>query len=85
MIITKDVMPSHLGPVFSGYWVTFIIQGNLGSMCYANKGLQEHQLVKLMLFRMAFHLCGKVVALHQDNSTSKAYVYNQVDTLYLFL
>ena len=30
-----------------------------------------------MLHRMAFHLSGKVVALHLDNSTTKAYLCNQ--------
>ena len=35
----------------------------------------------MMLHRMAFHLSGKVVALHFDNSTAKAYLCNQGDTV----
>ena len=34
---------------------------------------------------MAFHLSGKVVALHLNNSTAKAYLYNQGGTVFLFL
>ena len=39
--------------------------------------LQELQIVTMSLCRMAFHLSGKVVALHLDNSTAKAYLCNQ--------
>ena len=39
----------------------------------------------MMLCRMAFHLSGKVVALHLDNSTAKAYLYNQGGTVSSFL
>ena len=35
----------------------------------------------MMLWRMAFHLSGKVVALHLDNSTAKAYLCNQGSTV----
>ena len=35
----------------------------------------------MMLCRMAFHLFGKVVALHLDNSTAKAYLCNQGGTV----
>ena len=38
-----------------------------------------------MLHRMAFHLSGKVVALHLDNSTAKAYLCNQGGTVSSFL
>ena len=38
-----------------------------------------------MLRRMAFHLSGKVVALHLDNSTAKAYLCNQGGTVSPFL
>ena len=37
------------------------------------------------LHKMAFHLTGKVVALHLDNSTAKAYLCNQGGTVYPFL
>ena len=39
----------------------------------------------MMLHRMASHLSGKVVALHLDNSTAKAYLYNQGGTVSPFL
>ena len=39
----------------------------------------------MMLHRIAFHLSGKVVALHLDNSTAKAYLCNQGDTVSPFL
>ena len=38
-----------------------------------------------MLGRMAFHLSGKVVALHLDNSTAKAHLCNQGGILSPFL
>ena len=38
-----------------------------------------------MLHRMAFHLSGKVVVLHLDNSTAKAYLCNQGGTVSPFL
>ena len=38
-----------------------------------------------MLCRGAFHLSIKVVTLPRDNSSAKAYLYNQYGTLYLFL
>ena len=39
----------------------------------------------MMLCRMAFHLSGKVVVLHLDNSTAKAYLCNQGGTVSPFL
>ena len=39
----------------------------------------------MMLHRMAFCLSGKVVALHLDNSTAKAYLCNQGGTVYPYL
>ena len=39
----------------------------------------------MMLHRMGFCLSGKVVALHFDNSTAKAYLCNQGSTVSLFL
>ena len=39
----------------------------------------------MKLHRMAFHLSGKVVALHLDNSTANAYRYNQGGTVSPFL
>ena len=39
----------------------------------------------MMLHRMAFHLSGKVVALHLGNNTAKAYLCNQGGTVSPFL
>ena len=38
-----------------------------------------------MLHRMTFHLSGKVVAKHLDNSTAKVYLCKQGGTVFLFL
>ena len=54
-------------------------------MCKVHIALQELQAVVLMLHKVAFWLSGKVVALHLDNSTAKAYLYNQGCTAPLFL
>ena len=56
-----------------------------GSMYKVHITLQEFQAVALMLHKMAFHLSGKVAALHLDNSTSKAYLCNQGGTAHPFL
>ena len=56
-----------------------------GSLCRAHIALQELQVVAMMLCRMAFCLSGKVVALHLDNNTAKAYLCNQGGTVSLFL
>ena len=42
--------------------------------------LQELQTVAMMLPRLAFHLSGKVVALHLDKSNVKVYLCNQGGT-----
>ena len=47
-------------------------------MCMAHIALQELQAIAMMLCRKAFHLSGKVVALHFVNSTAKAYLCNKV-------
>ena len=47
--------------------------------------LQELQAVELMLYKMAFQLSGKVIALYLDNSTAKAYLCNQGGTAFAFL
>ena len=54
-------------------------------MCRAHIALQECQAIAMMLHRMAFHLSGKEVALHLDNSTAKAYLCNQGGTVSSFL
>ena len=52
---------------------------------WAHIAFQELQAVALMLCRLAFCLSGKVVALHLDNSTAKAYLCNQGGTMSHFL
>ena len=54
-------------------------------MCRAHIDLQELQAIAMMLCRMVFHLSGKVVVLHLDNSTAKAYLCNQGGTVSPFL
>ena len=46
---------------------------------------QELQTVAFMLCLMAFHLAGKVVAMHMDNSIMKAYLCSQGGTVSPFL
>ena len=48
----------------------------MSSLSRAHIALQELQAVAIMLHRMAFCLSGKVVTLHLDNSTAKAYLFN---------
>ena len=50
-------------------------------MCNIHIALEDLQVVLLMLIRMAFHLCGKAVALHLYNSSAKAYLSNQGGTV----
>ena len=55
------------------------------ALCRAHIVLQEFQDIAMILHRMAFHLSGKVVALHLDNSTAKAYLCKQGGTVSPFL
>ena len=54
-------------------------------MCRAHIALQELQAIAMMLHRIAFCLSEKVVSLHLDNSSTKAYLCNQVGTVCPFL
>ena len=51
------------------------------SLSRAHIALQELQAVAVMLCRVAVHLSDKVVALHLDISTAKAYLCNQGGTV----
>ena len=62
----------------AGYLCPFMAPGQV--LC-VHIALQELQAVALKLHQMAFHLDGKVIALHLDNSTAKAYLCNQCDTV----
>ena len=61
----------------SGYWSY--------SMCKAHIAFQELQAVAMMLYRISFQLSGKVVALHFDNCTAKAYFCYKGGTVSPFL
>ena len=54
-------------------------------MCKVHIALKEFQLALPMLCGMAFHLSGKVVALHLDNSTADAYLCDHGCTVSLLL
>ena len=86
VIIATDATPTHWAFYFQGSGLPLSVNGSwLDSLCRANIALQELQAVSIMLRRMAFHLSGKVVALHLDNSTAKAYLCNQGGTVSPFL
>ena len=78
--------PHSLGLYFQGSGLPLSVSAAWsGSLCRAHIALQEFHTVAIMLHRMAFHLSGKVVALHLDNSTAKAYLCNQGGTVSPFL
>ena len=85
VVIATDATPTHWAFYFQGSGLPFSVNGSWsGSMCRTHIGLQHHA-VTMMLYRMAFCLCGKLVALHLDNSMAKAYLCNQGGTVSPFL
>ena len=77
VVIATDVTPTHWAFYFQGSGLPLSVSGAWsGSLSRVHIALQELQAVAIMLCRMAFHLSGKVVALHLDNSTAKAYLCN---------
>ena len=70
MVITKDTAHNHWAFYFQSSGLLFFFTGtwshSVNKVCAA---LQELQASALMLYRMAFHLSGKVVAFHLDKST----------------
>ena len=65
MVISTDAMPTHWTFNFQGSDLPLSVSGPwLGSICQAHITFQELQAVFMILYRMAFHLSGKVVALH---------------------
>ena len=85
-VIATDAMPTHWAFYFEGSGLPLLVSGSWsGSMCWAHIALQELQAIAMMLCKMAFCLSGKVVALHLDNSTAKAYQCNQDGTVSHFL
>ena len=86
VVIATDAMPAHWAFYFQGSGLALSVTGSSsGSMCRAYTALHELKAIALVLHRMAFHLSGKVVALHLDNSTAKAYLCDQGGTVSHFL
>ena len=88
MVITTDAMPTHWAFYFLGSGLHLLVSVSWsGSMCRAHIhiALQELWAIAIMLHRMVFHISGKMVALHLDNSTAKAYLCNQGGTVSPFL
>ena len=78
VVIATDATLTHWAFYFQGSGLPLSVSGAWsGSLSRAHIALQELQAVAVMLHRMAFCLSGKVVALHLDNSTAKAYFCNQ--------
>ena len=86
VVIATDSTPTHWAFHFQGSGLPLSVSGVWsGSLCRAHISLQELQAVAIMLCRMAFCLSSKVVALHLDNSTAKAYLCNECGTVSPFL
>ena len=86
VVIATDAMLTHWAFYFKGSGLPLLVGGSWsGSMCRAYVTLHELQAIAMMLHRIAFHLSGKMVALHLDNSTAKAYLCNQGGTVSPFL
>ena len=86
MVIATDAMPTHWALYFKGSGLPLPVSGSWsGSTCRTHIVLLELQAGAMMPCRMPFSLSGKVVALHLNNSTANAYLYNQGGTVSLFL
>ena len=86
VVIATDATPTRWAFYFQGSGLPLSVSGTWsGSLSRAHIALQELQAVAVMLRRMAFCLSGRVVALHLDNSTAKAYLCNQGGTVSPFL
>ena len=85
-VIAADATPTHKAFYFQESGLPLLVSGSWsGSMCRVHIAFQELQAVAMMLYRVTFCLSDKVVALHLDNSTDKAYLCNQGSTLSPFL
>ena len=86
VVIATNATPTHWAFYFQGSGLPLSVSGAWsGSLSRPHIALQELQAVAIMLHKMAFCLSGKVVALHLDNSTVKAYLYNQGGTVSPYL
>ena len=86
LVIATDTTPTHWAFYSQGSGLALSVSGSWsGSLSRDHIALQELQVVAIMLCWMVFCLSGKVVALHLDNSTGKAYLCNQGGTVSPFL
>ena len=86
VVIDTDATLTHWAYYFQGSWLPLSVSGSWSSSwCRAHIAFQELQAVAIMLCRMVFHFSGKVVTLHLDNSTAKAYLCDQGGTVSPFL
>ena len=84
--IAIDAIPSHWAFYFQDSVLPLSVIGTWsGAMCRTCIALQEPQAVSMMWCRMTFQLSGKMLALHLDNITGKAYLCNQSGTMSPFL
>ena len=75
VVVATDATPLYWAFYFQGAGLSFSICCSWsGSVYQIHIALKELQAVALMLCQMAFHLASKVVALHLDNRTAKAYL-----------
>ena len=86
LVIATDATPTHWAFYFQESGLPLSVSGSWsGSMHRAHIALQDLQAVAMMLCGMAFHLSGKVFALHLDNSMAEVYLCNQGGTESPFL
>ena len=87
VVIATNPITHSFGPFsFRDLFLPLLLSGSWsGSICWAHIAFQELHTLTMMLCRMAFHISGKVVNLHLDNSTAKAYLCNQGGTVSPFL
>ena len=86
VVIATDAMPTHWAFYFQGSGLPLLVSESWSvSMCRDHNAWQELHAITMMLHRMAFHLSGKVVALHLDSSTANTYLCNQGGTVSPFL
>ena len=81
LLMLLPIIESHIFRVFGSclllwHLVQFYIQG-----VYCLAGIQDFAL---MVYKVAFHLSGKVDALQLDSSTAESYLCNQGGTVSLF-
>ena len=83
VVITMDPTCNHWAFYFQSLAYPSPSVGSHQLLCVRLIAFQKLQVVTLMVHIMAF-LAGKVAALHLDNSTAKACLYNQGGTFLCF-